>query len=50
MSYVQQGKCTPNFCKLQEFLFNMHDFVHLLPVDFKHIDIKLFMYSYFRFF
>ena len=52
MSHVQQGKCTPKFCKFQEFLFQMHDLVHLLPVDFKHhdIDTKLFMWSHFRFF
>ena len=52
MSYVQQGKCTPKFCKLQELLFHMHNLVHSLPVDFKHqdIDIKLSMCLHFRFF
>ena len=52
MSYVQQGKHTPKFCKLQQFLFHTCNLVHSLPVDFKHydIDIKLSICSHFRFF
>ena len=51
MSHVHQGKHT-KFCKLQEFLFHMHDLVCSLPVVFKHhdIDIKLFRCLYFRLF
>ena len=49
---MQQGKLTPKFCKLQDFLFHMHDLVHALPVDFKCHDIntKLSMCSHFGFF
>ena len=47
-----KGNSLPKFCKLQEFLFHMHDLVHSLSVDFKHhdIDIKISMCLHFRFF